>query len=175
VERPIAVVFGEEPEAGYVFSPGPDHARPFSRYYLSEAVSALLKPVNLALTLHSLRHTFATWRLEMGEPMAQVQTLMGHADANTLMRYAHIEPDPLADLLPLLRRYPAGSSSRFPPAILLHKSSRHLGSLGNTGMFTGDQGCAIAGNVQGKTRVRGRRRRMGIEPTHRGLNPEHWI
>jgi hypothetical protein len=27
---------------------------------------------------------------------------MPHADANTLLRYTHVEPDPLADLLPLL-------------------------------------------------------------------------
>jgi site-specific recombinase XerD len=52
--------------------------------------------------LHTLRHTFATWRLEMGEPMIRVQSLMGHADANTLLRYAHVQPDPLQDLLPLL-------------------------------------------------------------------------
>jgi integrase len=36
--------------------------------------------------------------------MIRVQSLMGHADANTLLRlrYAHVQPDPLADLLPLL-------------------------------------------------------------------------
>jgi hypothetical protein len=39
---------------------------------------------------------------------------MGHADANTLMRYAHIEPDPLADLLPLLHGTPE-LPPRFPP------------------------------------------------------------
>jgi hypothetical protein len=34
--------------------------------------------------------------------MLWVKALMGHADANTLLRYAHVQPDPLADLLPLL-------------------------------------------------------------------------
>jgi site-specific recombinase XerD len=38
----------------------------------------------------------------MGEPMIRVQALMGHADANTLLRYAHVQPDPRQDLLPLL-------------------------------------------------------------------------
>ena len=47
-------------------------------------------------------HTFATWRLEMRDPLIRVKGMMGHADANTLMRYAHVQPDPLADLLPLL-------------------------------------------------------------------------
>jgi site-specific recombinase XerD len=38
----------------------------------------------------------------MGDPMVRVQALMGHADANTLLRYAHVQPDPMADLLSLL-------------------------------------------------------------------------
>jgi site-specific recombinase XerD len=38
----------------------------------------------------------------MGDPMSGVQRLMGHADANTLLCYAHVQPDPMADLLPLL-------------------------------------------------------------------------
>jgi integrase len=61
-----------------------------------------MKALKPALSLHSLRHTFSSWRLEMGEPMIQVQSLMGHADANTLLHYAHVQVDPMADLLPLL-------------------------------------------------------------------------
>jgi hypothetical protein len=34
--------------------------------------------------------------------MIRGQSLMGHADANTLLRYAHAQPAPLQDLLPLL-------------------------------------------------------------------------
>jgi hypothetical protein len=34
--------------------------------------------------------------------MIRVQSLLGHADANTLLRYAHVQSDPLQDLLPLL-------------------------------------------------------------------------
>jgi site-specific recombinase XerD len=61
-----------------------------------------LKPFCPAFTLRLLRHIFATWWLEMGAPMIWVQNLMGHADANTLLRYAHVQPDPMANLLPLL-------------------------------------------------------------------------
>ena len=39
------------------------------------------------------------WRLITGEPMVQVQSLMGHADANTLLRSAHVQLDAVADLL----------------------------------------------------------------------------
>lgn len=34
--------------------------------------------------------------------MIRDQSLMGHADANTLLRSMHVQPDLLADLLPLL-------------------------------------------------------------------------
>jgi integrase len=102
IERPIAIVFGEGEGRGYVFSPDPDRQRTFHHDSLSQAVEPLLKSISPALNLHALRHTFATWRLEMGDPMVRVQSLMGHADANTLLRYAHVQPDPLADLLPLL-------------------------------------------------------------------------
>lgn len=80
-----------------------------------------LKPLAPDLMLHSLRHTFATWRLEMDDSMAGVQWLTGHADANTLMHYAHIALDPLADLRPFLRTPPGippnvlSRSSPFPP------------------------------------------------------------
>jgi integrase len=102
IERPIALVFGEGEGRGYVFSPDPARQVPFHADSLSQALEKSLKALNPALSLYSLQHTFATWRLEMGDPMIRVQSLMGHADANTLLRYAHVQPDPLADLLALL-------------------------------------------------------------------------
>ena len=87
----------------------------------------VLKPLSPALTLHSLRHAFATWRLDMGESMARVQRLMGHADDDTLMRYAHIEPDPLADLLPLLENPPG-----LPPSLPLIFSSTYPSGNSNS-------------------------------------------
>ena len=54
------------------------------------------------MTLHVLRHTFAKWRLEIGNPLIRVWALMGHADADTLLRYARVRVDPMADLLLLL-------------------------------------------------------------------------
>jgi integrase len=102
IERPIAIVFGETPQAGYVFSPVADRSRPFNADMLTRAIGDLLQAMSPELTLHSLRHTFATWRLMMGDPLLQVKGWMGHSDANTLLRYAHVLPDPMQDLLPLL-------------------------------------------------------------------------
>jgi hypothetical protein len=36
----------------------------------------------------------------MGDPMIRVQSLLGHADANTLLRYANVQPDPVWSKFP---------------------------------------------------------------------------
>ena len=103
IERPIALVFGEEAQPGFVFSPLADRSRRFDADVLTKGVRRLLGPIDPRLTLHSLRHTLATWRLMMGDPLLLVKGWMGHSSAETLLRYAHVQADPLADLLPLLK------------------------------------------------------------------------
>lgn len=39
---------------------------------------------------HDLRHTAATWARQAGVPVEIVQRLLGHADLQTTMRYAHV-------------------------------------------------------------------------------------
>jgi integrase len=102
IEQPIVRVFGETRRPGNVFSPLPDRSRPYGPATLSHALQRMLRPIGPGLTLHSLRHTFATWRLMMGDPLLQVKGWMGHASAETLLRYAHVQQDVYQDLLPLL-------------------------------------------------------------------------
>lgn len=45
------------------------------------------------LCFHSTRHTFATRLVAAGVTLPAVQRLMGHADLQTTMRYAHLAPD----------------------------------------------------------------------------------
>jgi integrase len=66
IEKPIAVVFGEDTRAGYVFSLVRDRSRSFVADWLTKLVERLLKPLSPELSLHSRRHTFASWRLEVG-------------------------------------------------------------------------------------------------------------
>lgn len=55
------------------------------------------KSLNLAGSLHSLRHTYAAHLVMAKVPLRTVQMLMGHASFSTTERYAHIGEDHLRD------------------------------------------------------------------------------
>ena len=59
---------------------------------------AQLRPINW----HTLRHTFASQLAMAGAPMKAIQELMGHADMKTTLRYAHLTPSTLQDVMNLL-------------------------------------------------------------------------
>lgn len=47
------------------------------------------------VTIHVLRHTYASLLVMEGVDLRTVQVLMGHSDIQTTMRYAHLSPDHL--------------------------------------------------------------------------------
>ena len=42
---------------------------------------------------HTLRHTFASWLAQQGEPLLTIKELMGHKNIEMTMRYSHLCPD----------------------------------------------------------------------------------
>ncbi len=49
------------------------------------------------IKFHSLRHTFASWWVLRGGDLYRLKEVMGHADIQTTMIYAHLRPDALLE------------------------------------------------------------------------------
>ena len=79
----------------YLFN-GSFKGQPMSESAIRHAFTSALTKAKLGknVTLHTLRHSFATHSIEHGMHIKQLQQIMGHSSVNTTMIYLHISEVP---------------------------------------------------------------------------------
>jgi integrase/recombinase XerD len=72
--------------------PGPDPTRPITVRSLQRACCDAVQTAGLdkTVTIHTLRHSFATHLLEQGVDIRVIQDLLGHRHINSTARYARV-------------------------------------------------------------------------------------
>jgi len=84
---------------GWLF-PGLNPVNPMSTRQLNRAFHAARKTAGIdkKVTLHSLRHAFATHLLENHEDIRVIQVLLGHQKLENTARYSHVASNLLREV-----------------------------------------------------------------------------
>ena len=83
------------PDSPYVV-PNPETGRPYCSVYYSWNTAR--KQAGLAdVRMHDLRHTFASFLVNNGRTLYEVQKLLGHTQIRTTMKYSHLAKETLLD------------------------------------------------------------------------------
>ena len=100
---------GLKPKKGEVFKSG----RGVGYRSVRTAFETAVKKAGIKdFTFHDLRHTFASWLAMEGVPMSTIGKLLGHKTPQMTMRYAHLAPEYLADVVNLLTQNKHKSKNR---------------------------------------------------------------
>jgi integrase len=79
---------------------GPTAAKPMSESSVQNGMRRQLKRAGITksqVSLHTLRHSYATHLLEAGVPLTVLQQQLGHKDIETTLRYVHLSREAQVD------------------------------------------------------------------------------
>ena len=62
------------------------------------------------LRLHDLRHSYASFLVNAGRSLYEVQKLLGHHDPKVTMRYAHLSPQAMLEAVNVVGNVVTGAS-----------------------------------------------------------------
>jgi site-specific recombinase XerD len=77
---------------------------PVTSQHVSRTFKKYIRDQNLdpGLTFHSLRHTFASWLVQSGATLFEVQKLMGHSNSRVTEIYSHLLPQTLHHVVQMI-------------------------------------------------------------------------
>jgi len=104
----VARAQGKMPDGGWLF-PGQNPIDPMSTRQLNRAVHAAARTAGLdkRVSLHSLRHAFATHLLEQKEDIRVIQVLLGHKKLETTALYTQVATETLREVISPLEDPPS--------------------------------------------------------------------
>ena len=84
----------------YWLFPGRDANKPITRHGVQDAFKKAKEKANITkkVSIHSLRHAFATHLLESGTDITNIKQLLGHSSINTTLRYARLSKKLIHDI-----------------------------------------------------------------------------
>ena len=104
----VARAQGKMPEGGWLF-PGQNPIDPMSVRQMNRAVHAAARAAGLdkRVSMHSLRHAFATHLLEQKEDIRVIQVLLGHKKLETTALYTQVATETLRRVISPLEGPPS--------------------------------------------------------------------
>lgn len=105
----VARAQGRMPDGGWLF-PGLDPLDQLSTRQLNRAIHAAAEAANIdkRVSMHTLRHSFATHLLEQKVDIRVIQVLLGHAKLENTALYVQVATDLLHEVTSPLDRLPPG-------------------------------------------------------------------